>query len=119
MVPEARVALDRARNAIDLVAATVDARFGVVKHAVFGPDLINDRAPTRGVVFAEDVVKIAGEQGRYAVGHGLSARLLSYLKCLPMHFDKRWDLLPTPSDYFPYAWAIWPTSLAQGISIAS
>src|SRR6267142_2105477 len=27
------------------------------------------RAPTRGVVFTEDVVKIAGEQGRYAVGH--------------------------------------------------
>jgi hypothetical protein len=39
MVPEARVALDRARNAIDLVAATVDARFGVVKHAVFGPKI--------------------------------------------------------------------------------
>ena len=30
------------------------------------------RAPTRGVVFTEDVVKIAGQQGRYAVGHGLS-----------------------------------------------
>ena len=29
-------------------------------------------APTGGVVFTEDVVKIAGQQGRYAVGHGLS-----------------------------------------------
>ncbi len=28
-------------------------------------------AATRGVVFTEDVVKIAGQQGCYAVGHGL------------------------------------------------
>jgi len=40
--------LDRARDAIDLVAATVDARFGVVEHAVFGPELVDGRAPTRG-----------------------------------------------------------------------
>jgi hypothetical protein len=32
---------DRARNAIDLVAAAVDARFGVVEHAIFGPDLVD------------------------------------------------------------------------------
>ena len=31
---------DRARDAIDLVAATVDARFGVVERAIFGPDLV-------------------------------------------------------------------------------
>src|SRR5213075_2208983 len=63
--------LDRARDAIDLVAATVHAP-GLVEDAIFGEDLVDGRAPTRGVVFTEDVVKIAGQQGRYAVGHGLS-----------------------------------------------
>jgi hypothetical protein len=61
--------LDRARDAIDLVAATVEAPGGVVEHAIFGEDLVDDRTPTRGVVFTEDLVKIAGQQGRYAVGH--------------------------------------------------
>src|ERR1700730_10566698 len=63
--------LDRADDAMDLVAATVDAP-GLGERAVFGEDLVDGRAPTRGVVFTEDVVKIAGQQGRYAVGHGLS-----------------------------------------------
>jgi len=42
-------------------------------------------APTRGVVFTEDVVKIAGQQSRYAVGQCLSplgifrVRLRDYL----------------------------------------
>ena len=63
--------LDRACDAIDLVAATVDVP-GLLEHAIFGEDLVDGRAPTRGVVFTEDVVKIAGQQGRYAVGHGLS-----------------------------------------------
>jgi hypothetical protein len=57
---------DRACDAIDLVAATVDARFGVVEHAIFGPDLVDGRAPTRRVVFTEDLLKIPGQQGRYA-----------------------------------------------------
>ena len=51
--------LDRARDAIDLVAATMDAAAGVVEHAIFGEDLVDGRAPTRGVVFTEDIVKIA------------------------------------------------------------
>src|SRR5260221_4974625 len=63
---------DRARDAIDLVAATVDAFGGVVEHTIFGEDLFDSRTPTRGIVFTEDVVKIAGEQGRYAVEHGAS-----------------------------------------------
>jgi hypothetical protein len=63
--------LDHARDTIDLVAATVDApRF--VEYAIFGEDLVNGCAPTRGVVFTEDVVKIAGQQSRYAVGQCLS-----------------------------------------------
>jgi len=50
---------DRACDAIDLVPATVDAPAGVVEHAIFGEELVDGRAPTRGVVFTEDVVKIA------------------------------------------------------------
>ena len=49
---------DRARDAINLVTATVDA-LGLVEHAIFGEYLLDGRAPTRGVVFTEDVVKIA------------------------------------------------------------
>src|SRR5882762_5269579 len=70
--------LDRARDAIDLVAATIDA-LGLVEHAIFGEDLVDGRAPTRGVVFTEDVVKIAGQQGRYAIGHGLSPLGIEWL----------------------------------------
>src|SRR5438105_1083948 len=68
LISKVRVSsLDRARDAIDLVAATVDAP-GLVEHAIFGEDLVDRRAAARGVVFTEDVVKIAGQQG---VGHGL------------------------------------------------
>jgi len=66
--------LDGARDPIDLVAATVDTRFWVVEHPIFGPELVDDRAPTRGIVFTEDLLKIAGQQGRYAIGHN---RILS------------------------------------------
>ena len=72
LISKVRVSsLDRARDAIDLVAATVDAP-GLEEHAVFGEDLADGRAPTRGVVFTEDVVEIADQQGRYAEGDGLS-----------------------------------------------
>jgi len=50
---------DRARDAIDLVAATVDA-LGLVEHATFGEDLADDGVPAWGVAFTEDVLKIAG-----------------------------------------------------------
>jgi hypothetical protein len=59
LISKVRVSsLNRARDAIDLVAATVDA-VGFVEHAIFGEDLVDGRAPRRGVVFTEDVVKIA------------------------------------------------------------
>src|SRR5437870_8104355 len=61
---------DRAGDAINLVAATVDVPAGIVEYAIFGEDLVDGRAPTRGVVFTEDIVKIAGQQGRYAIRHG-------------------------------------------------
>jgi len=51
MISKVRVSsLDRASDAIDLVAATVDAP-GLVERAIFGEDLVDGRAPTRGVVF--------------------------------------------------------------------
>src|SRR6202047_4820182 len=47
--------LDRARDAIDRVAAT-DGAFGRLgEHAIFGPELVDGRAPTRGIVFTEHV----------------------------------------------------------------
>jgi len=63
---------DRACDTINVAATTVDTRFWVVEHAIFSEDLVDGRAPSRGVVFTEDVVKIAGQQGRYVVGHGAS-----------------------------------------------
>ena len=58
--------LDRARDAIDLVAATVDTRFGVVEHAIFGPEIVEGRASPRGIILTEDVLKVARQQSRYA-----------------------------------------------------
>ncbi|MGB7282848.1 MAG: hypothetical protein WBE13_11340 [Candidatus Acidiferrum sp.] len=54
--------LDRARDAVDLVPATVDTLTGIEEHAIFGVDLIDGRAPARGIVFTEDVAKIADQQ---------------------------------------------------------
>jgi hypothetical protein len=51
---------DRSCDTINLVATTVDTRFGIIEHAIFGPDLVDSRAPTRGIVLTEDVLKIAG-----------------------------------------------------------
>ena len=45
-------------DTIDLVAATNGALAGIVEHAIFGPELVDGRAPTRGIVFTEDVAKI-------------------------------------------------------------
>src|ERR1700758_3545961 len=72
LISKVRVSsLDRARHAMDLVAAPVDTP-GLVEHTVFGEDLVNGRAPAHGVVFTKDVVKIAGQQGRYVVGHSFA-----------------------------------------------
>src|SRR5580692_2526022 len=62
--------LDYARDAVDLVASTVGPAVGVVEHAIFVVELVNGRATTRRIFFAEDVAKIAKYQGRCAVGHG-------------------------------------------------
>ena len=73
LIAQVRVrGLGRARDTIDRVAATGDAPVGVVEHAIVGEDLVDGRAPARGIVFTEDVVKIADQQGRYAIRHGVS-----------------------------------------------
>jgi hypothetical protein len=60
LISEVRVSSpDRARDAIDLVAATVDALGRVVEDAIFGEDGVDGRAPPLGVVFTEDIVKVA------------------------------------------------------------
>jgi hypothetical protein len=67
LVSKVRVSsFDRARDAIDLVAAKVDAPTRR-KGKIFCEDLVNGRTPTRRVVFTKDVMKIASQQGRYAV----------------------------------------------------
>src|SRR5437870_6091608 len=62
LISKVRVSrFDRARGAIDLVAATVDTSIRIVEHAIFGEDLVDGRAAKHGVVFTEDVAKIAGQ----------------------------------------------------------
>src|SRR5260221_6720564 len=64
--------LDHARDAVDLVAAAVNAAFRVVEASVFVEDLIDRDASTHGINLTEHVVEIAKQQGRYSVGHGFS-----------------------------------------------
>jgi len=63
---------DRARDAVDFVTATIDSLVGVVENAIFSVNLVDGGAPASGIVFTEDITKIADQQGRYAVWHGLS-----------------------------------------------
>src|ERR1700752_607675 len=53
--------LDRAGDAIDRVAATDGALAGIVEHAIFGPELVEGRTPTRGIVSSEHVAKISNQ----------------------------------------------------------
>jgi len=56
LISKVRVSsFDRGRDAIDLVAAPVNAPAGVVEHAIFGEDVVDGRTPTRGIIFTEDV----------------------------------------------------------------
>jgi len=61
---------DHARDTIDVVAATIDALAGVVEHGIFSEDLVDSHAPPRRVLFTEDIMKIARQQGRYGLRHG-------------------------------------------------
>ena len=56
--------LDHARDAVDLVAAAVNA-VGLVEHGVFVEDLVDRVASTNGIILSEHVMEIAEQQGRY------------------------------------------------------
>src|SRR5216683_1470198 len=54
LISKVRVSsFDRARDSIDLVAASLDASLGIGERAVFGEDFVNRRTPTRRVVLTE------------------------------------------------------------------
>src|SRR5579864_5935997 len=63
---------DHTSNTINLVTATKYTAFGVIEYCVFVKDLVDCSATTHGVIFAKYVAQITKQQGRYAVGHGLS-----------------------------------------------
>src|SRR4029077_757179 len=46
--------------------------FWVIEYCIFVKDLVDCSATTHGVIFAKYVAQITKQQGRYAVGHGLS-----------------------------------------------
>ena len=49
LISKVRVSsLDRARDSIDLVAASVDASLGIVEHAIFREDFVNCRRRRAG-----------------------------------------------------------------------
>jgi len=51
---------DLACNAVDLVTTTMKAS-GLIEYAVFRKNLVDGCSPTRGIVFTEDVRKIADQ----------------------------------------------------------
>src|SRR6266481_3828317 len=59
-------------NTINLVSATKFTAFWVIEYCIFMKDLVDCSATTHGVIFAKYVAQITKQQGRYAVGHGLS-----------------------------------------------
>src|SRR6202166_5262054 len=59
-------------NTINLVTPAKYTAFGVIEYCVFVKDLVDCSATTHGVIFAKYVAQITKQQGRYAVGHGLS-----------------------------------------------
>src|SRR5439155_13757528 len=84
LIPKVGVSrLDHASDPMDFVAAMVGAS-GLVEHAIFGEDFIDCCPSTDGVVFTEDVFKIADEQGRYTA-HWFSSEVpsstLKFLTC--------------------------------------
>src|SRR5436190_19095236 len=68
---------DLARDAIDFVSTAVRSAHRIIEHTIFGEELVDGRSPASGVTFTEDVLQIAGQQGRYA-GHG---HLLTGIEC--------------------------------------
>src|SRR6266702_8302658 len=59
-------------RSISSLTATIHSLAGVVENAIFSVNLVDGGAPASGIVFTEDITKIADQQGRDAVGHGVS-----------------------------------------------
>ena len=86
---------DRARDAIDRVAATVGAPAGVVEHAIVGEELVDGRPPARGVVFTEDCVFYDPFGGVYR-GRDAIDRVASEVKA--SHPDFRYQPIAEPEE---------------------
>src|SRR2546425_10641263 len=54
---------------------------------LFRSNLVDGGAPASGIVFTEDITKIADQQGRYAVWHGLSPL---GIECGLRYLDPEW-----------------------------
>ena len=96
---------ERARDAIDFVAPTVDVPAGFVEHAIFGEDLVNRRAPTDGVILTEDVLKIAGQQSGYALRHDFSFRSEVHFQRI-LDFETVWCFYGHLSLTADFAWEL-------------
>src|SRR5207247_10447140 len=59
-------------RSISSLTATIHSLAGVVANAIFSVNFVDGGAPASGIVFTEDITKIADQQGRYALWHGLS-----------------------------------------------
>lgn len=67
LISEVRMSsLDHARDAVDLVAAAVNA-VGLVEYGVFVENLVDRCASTHGIDLSEHVVQVTKQQGRYSV----------------------------------------------------
>jgi hypothetical protein len=84
-----KIRLDRARDAIDLIAATVDAS-GLVENAIFAEDLGDGRAPSRGIVFTKDIVKIA--VSKVDMLWDITGSLFGILSCCAILSRENWAI---------------------------
>src|SRR5437879_12916976 len=74
-------------RSISSLTATIHSLAGVVENAIFSVNLVDGGAPASGIVFTEDITKIADQQGRYAVWHGLSPL---GIECGLRYLDPEW-----------------------------
>ena len=64
------ISLNADVNAFDSLHMVLDSNCWCLENDIFGVEVVDRCAPPLRIVFTEDVVKIAGQQGRYTVGHG-------------------------------------------------
>src|SRR5213078_1302632 len=97
LISKVRVSnLDRTRDAIDFVAATVDAS-GLVEHAIFGEDLVDGRAPPSTRSSPKIACSTSPEASTVAATKSIASRVRSRLLTLTF------DINPLPG---PRNWAM-------------